>query len=175
MRKPSPGRKLRIAAGYLVLFALTFFAGHRSNIDALRIGAFLFLVGAFAFGRQAFEEYDAQTHSREWTEGSTTLEGTTLRHERGGRERWRIDVRDIRLVGEFTTALGPFTEDWFVVFMTRKSDKYFEAPVGAIIDRIPEIGNQLETELVLELFASTDNASRVVWPENLAGEPFINF
>ena len=72
---------------------------------------------------------------------------------------------------------GPMIDDWFMVFVPDDGG-WFEASVyaaGADIFRT-DLAKVLGSEnLYGELFASTEFASRVIWPSHLSGKPLFDF
>lgn len=90
------------------------------------------------------------------------------------REAWRVSVSDLRVVGEFTNADGPFADDYFFVFIAR--DQWFEASFyaegrDALLAGLGQgFGHKLQTDLS----HSTDLASRILWPARLEGHPLFD-
>ncbi len=40
---------------------------------------------------------------------------------------WTVNLQDVRLIGEYTTANGPLIDDYFFVFLTAKENGWHEA------------------------------------------------
>lgn len=93
--------------------------------------------------------------------------------------RWSIAIHDLVLIAEYTTKQRPDCDDYFLVFVTRESGELFYLEVTGCAGGIPEVFEKLETcvgcGLDLTLQSSTDWASRVVWPQALAGSAFYEF
>lgn len=93
--------------------------------------------------------------------------------------RWSIAIEDLVLIAEYTTKHRPDCDDYFLVFVTRESGELFYLEVTGCAGGIPEVFEKLETcvgcELDLTLQSSNDWASRVVWPQALAGSAFYEF
>jgi hypothetical protein len=93
--------------------------------------------------------------------------------------RWSIAIKDVVLIAEYTTKQRKDCDDYFLVFVTRESGELFYLEVTGCAGGIPEMLEKLEgclgCTLDLSLQASTDWASRVIWPEALAGSPFYEF
>jgi len=107
--------------------------------------------------------------------GQITLEGDIIVYALSEREAWRVPVADVRVIGEFTTANGPFVDDYFFVFIAR--DQSFEASFYAEgrDTLLAELGHRLCHELQAGLCHSTSLASRVLWPARFEGHPLFDF
>ena len=90
---------------------------------------------------------------------------------------WKFPISCLVLIGEYTTNEGPYKDDYFIEFVTVEDGKTFFSKISfyaegrdqafAILEKI------LSQPLILELYASTDWNSRVVWPPALSGRPFL--
>jgi hypothetical protein len=93
--------------------------------------------------------------------------------------RWSIEIKDVVLIAEYTMKQRKDCEDYFLVFVTRESGELFYLEVTGCAGGIPEVFEKLESclgcTLDLSLQSSTDWASRVIWPEALAGSRFYEF
>ncbi|MBZ5549823.1 MAG: isoprenylcysteine carboxylmethyltransferase family protein [Acidobacteriia bacterium] len=103
-----------------------------------------------------------------------SADGACIQYEIEGQPRWRIAIRDLVCIAEYTTAAGPRADDYFLVFAT-KSGLYYEAAVycdgrDAAIDVLSEA---LGRTLKLGLIKSAEFASRVLWPPSLEGHPLF--
>jgi hypothetical protein len=87
-----------------------------------------------------------------------------------------LPVEEIAVIGEFTTNNGPVIDDWFLVFVCRGGD-WFEVSVYSDGSEgvLEGLSTALGANLDLGLVASTDFASRVVWPTEIAGRPLFEF
>ena len=88
-----------------------------------------------------------------------------------------VRVENVAVIGEFTTDNGPVVDDWFVVFVLRGGAEWFEASVyseghEACREQLSAI---LGAPLRHGLAASTDFASRIMWPAQVAGLPLFEF
>jgi hypothetical protein len=91
-----------------------------------------------------------------------------------GQPEWRIAISDLVCIVEYTTARGPWADDYFLVFAT-KSGLYHEASFYSIgrdatLDALRE---SLGCSVKLGLVQSTEFASRVLWPPSLEGHPLF--
>jgi hypothetical protein len=84
-----------------------------------------------------------------------------------------LDLADLRLVGEWTDGSGP-ADDWFYVFAGDDPSRLFEAPVYAGVDLVAALSRELGEALEVGLAHSTEWASRVIWPAELAGRPLFH-
>lgn len=83
---------------------------------------------------------------------------------------WSIGLSQIKVIAEYTTTDGPWADDWFIVFLTERSDQWFQVPVSAKIDETfwAVLCKRLGCETPC-LFASTSWASNVIYPHSLNG------
>jgi len=81
------------------------------------------------------------------------------------------------LIGEYTTNQGPYVDDYFVEFVTVESGKPFFWKVSFYAEGLEQsfvvLEKKLGEQLLLELYASTEWQSRVVWPPAESGKPFL--
>ena len=102
-----------------------------------------------------------------------SLEDDVLRFERE-RDAWSLPVRDLRLLGEYTTPSGPIDDDYFLVFIDRSGNRY-EAPVDhaatAAVRRLRERLGPFDFGLA----SSTALQSRIMWPPEYADKPLYVF
>jgi hypothetical protein len=106
------------------------------------------------------------------TSGHLLLEKADVVYSANGKELWRLPVTQIRVIGEYTTANGPYVDDYFLVFVVRQSTEWFEASYYAQRDDSfrKNLGNLLGgDEIRFGLNNSTDWKHRVLWPKNLEG------
>lgn len=88
-----------------------------------------------------------------------------------------VPLSELAVIGEFTTDNGPYIDDWFLVFVPRGGGQWFEASVyaeGAEAFR-DQLSAVLGCSIRGSLFASTDFASRILWPAILADRPLFTF
>lgn len=76
----------------------------------------------------------------------------------------KINVFDIKAIGEFTTADGPFIDDWFLTFITQKD--WIEIPMytDGMTEFLTDLGNLLNSNLSAKLTNTTDWKTRVMYP-----------
>ena len=90
---------------------------------------------------------------------------------------WSIRISDIVLVAEYTTDDGPAVDDYFLVFVTREYGELFYSSVTmsakGINAALEALENQLGNSLELKLSSRRAWASRVVWPQHLAGVEYL--
>jgi hypothetical protein len=109
--------------------------------------------------------------------GRLVLDRDVVRYDSRTYESWELAVADIRVIGEMTNQCGPFADDYFVCFVTDASGCWKEASFYAegLDACLTQLGAQLGSDLQLQLCASTDFTSRVVWPPQLVGDPMFEF
>ena len=110
--------------------------------------------------------------------GRIWLAGGEVRYESQHYGSWSFPVADLRVFGETTTDHGPMIDDWFMAFVTSSATGWYEASVYA--DGADEFRKQLARVLGVEslygeLFASTEFASRIIWPPSLRGQQLFRF
>lgn len=109
--------------------------------------------------------------------GVLSFDGIRIVYESEEYEAFTVNLSDIVLIGEFTNDLGPFVDDWFLVFMHRSGEVTYTASMyaqGAARVR-EELARALDIDMELMLHTSTDYSSRVLWPNALAGKSIYTF
>ena len=89
---------------------------------------------------------------------------------------WTLPVADLVVFGEYTNQNGPFLDDYYFVFVVDSQHAYgasfySEGREMFLTDLSTRLGVQLECGLL----GSTDFASNVLWPPDLAGQPLYEF
>jgi hypothetical protein len=92
--------------------------------------------------------------------------------ERGG--GWELAASDIALVGEYTTADGPFVDDYFFAFV-RNDGAVFQASFYAAGGNatLDALGAALGGRITAGLCNSATWRSRVIWPTALEDVPLF--
>jgi hypothetical protein len=107
--------------------------------------------------------------------GILRFEGDIIRYllPNGG---FTLRLSDIRIIGECTNQDGPFADDYFLCFVTAPNLWYEASFYAAGRDEfLAALGERLGVPLQLALQASTDFASRILWPADLAGQPRFDY
>jgi hypothetical protein len=108
--------------------------------------------------------------------GRILFDGDVIRYQWKTDGGWNLPLSEVRIIGESTNQNGPIADDYFFCFATG-SERWLEASFYA--DGHDEFLHALEerlgSELTLDLYGSTDFASRVLWPPSLAGQPMFRF
>jgi len=87
---------------------------------------------------------------------------------------WSLAVTDIKAIGEFTTAAGPWLDDYFFVFVDRAASCLRAPLYAAGVDQaLGGIGDALGCIIRPGLVNSTELRSRVIWPDSLVGVPLL--
>ncbi|MBL4587303.1 MAG: hypothetical protein JKX84_09655 [Flavobacteriales bacterium] len=86
-----------------------------------------------------------------------------------------ILVSEIKVIGEFTTADGPYIDDWFITIMTK--DHWYELPMYAIgMDEVlTELSRKLNAPLQTKFVNSTEWKTRVMYPVKLEGKALYDW
>jgi hypothetical protein len=95
-----------------------------------------------------------------------------------GNHLWQMPLERIVLIAEFTNDEGPKREDHFLVFWSFEEGELHRALAGFHAEgrdtALHVLSGYWQTELKLELAASGQWASRVVWPKELEGHPYLS-
>ncbi|WP_210486802.1 hypothetical protein [Rufibacter aurantiacus] len=91
--------------------------------------------------------------------------------EHSSTNKWAVEIDKIRLIGEYTTADGPWLDDYFFVF-AEKEDEWYEAPNEAVKnhDFWEILSEKLNFKVAPSLFASTQWDSKVLFPKDMKGQ-----
>ena len=70
----------------------------------------------------------------------------------------------IKVIGEFTTADGPYADDWFLTFITQKD--WIEIPMytDGMTNFLTDLGKILKADLNAKLTNSADWKTRIMYP-----------
>ena len=99
------------------------------------------------------------------------MENETIVYSTPEKTLWRLPIAEVRVIGEFTTANGPYVDDYFFLFVTTDVSKWYCSSFYAIgRDKfLTELGQKLGHKLECGLCNSTKFKSRIMWPPNLEG------
>lgn len=88
---------------------------------------------------------------------------------------WILSVSDIRLIGEYTTANGPYIDDYFFVFLTAIEGGWHEASFYALggAEALHGLGEELGAILEPGLCNSAHYKTRIMWPSNWRGQELM--
>ena len=107
--------------------------------------------------------------------GALSLDGDTIRYllPNGG---FTLRLDEVRIIGECTNENGPFADDYFLCFVTGPNGWYEASFYATGRDTfLSALAERLGVQLELALAPSTDFASRILWPTNLAGQPLFDY
>lgn len=107
---------------------------------------------------------------RVWISGDVL----SLRDQR--RETYdNVELPSIRVVGESINQNGPYCEDWHLCLC--QECEWLEIPVEALgfEEALLQLAQRLGFTPRLKLVNSTDFASRVLWPSELADKPLFEY
>ena len=108
--------------------------------------------------------------------GHIELDGDAIRYTSTTYSDWMIRVTDIRIFGEATNQNGPFADDYFLCFATGPEiwheASFYASGRNAFLGAL---GTRLNTIFQLGLSSSTDFASRILWPLELADKPMFKY
>jgi hypothetical protein len=90
------------------------------------------------------------------------------------RDHWSLRLDTVRVIGEYTTAAGPASEDYFIVFIDEDGRSY-DVPVSALTPAATEHLRDYFGPLMFALHWSTDLRSRIMWPTSLADQAVYEF
>jgi len=109
-------------------------------------------------------------------DGKLWIDGTTIKYTSKW-DSWAIPLVDLKVFGESTNQNGPYTTDYFFIFVTGKEEGWQEASFYSP-DRekfLKDLSTALNTELHLGLTFSADFASRILWPPQFSGKPLFDY
>ncbi|WP_192823110.1 hypothetical protein [Rufibacter sp. LB8] len=100
-----------------------------------------------------------------------TIEANQVIYEMDPRNKWVMDIGKIKFIGEDTTANGPWEPDYFFVF-AEKENEWWQAPNEAVKEMgfWTQLSEKLNCEVGPTLAASTQWATKVLYPVSLAGQ-----
>jgi len=100
--------------------------------------------------------------------------GTSVHYEAAEERVWQITISNLVCIAEYTTAAGPWADDYFLVFMTR-DELFYEASFysdGRDVT-LESLEMSLGCSLRPELIQSATSSSRVLWPAAVEGKPLF--
>lgn len=82
-----------------------------------------------------------------------------------------FNIYDIKIIGEQTTSNGPFTDDWYLLFILNKTD-WYQIPMYAenMQDVLKELSGILKAEVIGTLFYATSWKTNVIYPKEFQGK-----
>ena len=96
------------------------------------------------------------------------LENRDIILAHGDEEIARIAVDEIKLIGEYTNAGGPFIDDWFIVFMTSATNwQQISHYTPGMLEMLQGLGQLLDTKIVGSLSWSTSWRTNIIWPPSV--------
>lgn len=87
---------------------------------------------------------------------------------------WQCPIKEIRCIGEYTNAFGPFVDDYFFVFLTKEfiyTGSFYANDCHSVFEELKLI---LQSEWHLTLIGSAIWASYILYPGELAGKPLYS-
>ena len=110
--------------------------------------------------------------SKENASGEIALVDRVITYRVAG-DGWTVNLADVRLIGEYTTANGPCVDDYFFVFLTAPEDGWHQASFYAQgRDKfLSDLSVALGSPIQIGLCNSADWETRILWPLTVAGEP----
>lgn len=109
--------------------------------------------------------------------GTLSFDGSNISYTSRYYGTFFIPLREVAVIGEVTNQDGPGIDDWFLLFVLRSGGGWFEASMyaeGSDCFR-EQLSVVLGVSMHGSLYASTDFASRIIWPVALADRPLFNF
>ncbi len=83
----------------------------------------------------------------------------------------KVKIDEVKVIGECTTANGPFTDDWFYLYIVGTNEiRQISAYAQGTEEVLKAIGEKLNTDLKPRLVASTKWETNILWPNNLIGQ-----
>lgn len=83
----------------------------------------------------------------------------------------QIPIKEIKIIGEFTTSAGPIQDDWFFVFILSKDDiRQISAYASGTEEILKQVGQHINADISGQLAASADWKTNTLWPTNFRGQ-----
>ena len=83
----------------------------------------------------------------------------------------QISIKDIKVIGEYTSSAGPTFDDWYFVFITGPHNiKQISAYATGIQEMLGKLGQRFNSDLSGQLANSADWKTNVLWPRSLRGQ-----
>lgn len=83
----------------------------------------------------------------------------------------QIPIKSIKIIGEYTTNVGPVQDDWFYVFILDAKDfRQISAYATGTEEMLNEVGQKINSDVHGQLAASTDWKTNILWPTTLRGQ-----
>jgi hypothetical protein len=83
----------------------------------------------------------------------------------------QIPIKDIKIIGEFTTSKGPIQDDWFFVFILSKNDiRQISAYATGTEEMLKQVGQQINADIYGQLASSADWKTNTLWPTGFRGQ-----
>jgi hypothetical protein len=88
---------------------------------------------------------------------------------------WSVNISDVRLIGEYTTANGPYIDDYFLVFVTALEGGWHEASFYARgrDELLAALSKKLGAPIETGLSNSAHFKTRIIWPEEWRGQNML--
>ncbi len=99
------------------------------------------------------------------------ISGNQVAYDFDANEGWYMDIDKIVFIGEYTTANGPYVDDYFIVFAESK-DEWWQASFYSIDHSSfwKELSKRMNCDIGPRLMGSTEWASKVIYPPELADQ-----
>lgn len=96
-----------------------------------------------------------------------------------GRVFWSLPIPSTALIAEYTTNEGPMYDNYFLVFVTVEKDTFYFHTASFYAagrdETLAALKELLGSTFELELISSTEWDSRVIWPQEIAGNKYLQF
>jgi hypothetical protein len=90
---------------------------------------------------------------------------------------WNLPLKELAIIGEYTTDVGPVLDDWFLVFVHHSGSRWFECSMRATDTEavVAALGDMLDIELKPGLANVTEYKSRILWPPPMKDAAIFTF
>ncbi len=107
------------------------------------------------------------------------IEGDLLEGFADSQKIWRVPINALLLIAEYTTNEGPWIDDYFLNFWSWENGQLMKSAIAFYAlgrdATFQVLEKTLHAELKFDLLGSTEWASRVIWPPQLAGHSYFTF
>jgi hypothetical protein len=122
------------------------------------------------------EPTEKELEEREKWAGKLEIENQDLVFKHGGDQQVKIEISDIKIIGEFTTDADPIATDWYLIIVKKNNEViYLPAYAVGLQETLKQLSDIFNHEIVPKLFASVKFDSNVIYPKSIDGKKLFQF
>ncbi len=109
-----------------------------------------------------------------WT-GRLEIVDKDLIFHYGEEQKIKIEISDIKVIGEFTTEADLIATDWYLILVKKNNEVvYLPAYAVGFQETLNQLSKILNYEIAPRLFASVKFDSNIIYPKSVDGEKLFN-